>query len=354
MAMDLAALHFNAKEEPDFSKFIVERVIEEVALEAIHGPIMTGLTMKQQIVFASQFGLSGISDTGCTRPESGAKTTLTEKFWEPEPVGDTFPICQADYNQLFKAAFDKISSYKERFDITGSDEQMFLATMIATAASQMIRRLAWNGDKDVAAATATDAGLISAANVKFFNPINGLWKQIFADTAIPVISLEENAQVTVALQTALAPGRSVEIFKKMSAAADERLTSDPTAIIMVNRGLFENYRDWLQSQTLPFSPDLTMKGMPMLEWDGHKVVNMSAVWDVYNKYFVNNTENNARWRPNRALMTVPANIPIGTLNDGDFTELDSHFEWKERKFYTAYGMTLDAKHLESYMTVAAY
>ena len=357
MAMDLSALTFNAKEEPDFAKFISERMFEQAALETMHGPIMSGLTMKQQIVFASAFGLSGIADTGCTRPESGAKSTLTQKFWEPKAIGDTFPICQADYNQLFKAYYDKITSYKERFDITGSDEELFLAAKVSEAASMMIRRLVWFGDTAVAAANATDAGLKAAGNVKFFSPLDGLWKQIFAEVtanALQRVTIDENSQVTTALQLNLAAGRSIELFESMWAKADDRLKADPTAKFMVSGAIFENYRQWLQSQSLPFNPTLTMDGMPSLMWNGHEVVNMSSIWGVNLSYFTNNTTDNAYWLPNRILFTAPSNIPVGTLNDGDFNELESWYERKERKNYTAYGMTLDAKFLEGYMGVAAY
>ena len=357
MVMDLALLTFNAKEEPDFAKFISERMFEQAALETMHGPIMTGLTMSQQIVFASAFGLSGIADANCTRPESGAKSIFTEKFWAPKAIGDTFPICQADYNQLFKAYFDKITSYKERFEIEGSDENLFLAAKISEAVALMLRRLIWFGDTAVAAADADDAGLKVAGNVKFFSPLDGLWKQIFAEATaatLQKVAISENSQVTTALQLTLAAGRSVELFESIWAVADDRLKADPTGKFYVSGALFENYRQWLQSQSLPFNPTLTTDGMPSLMWNGHEIVNMSSIWGINLNYFTNNTTDNASWLPNRILFTVPANIPVGTLNDGDFTELESWYERKERKNYTAYGFTLDAKFLEGYMAVTAY
>ena len=353
--IDVSALTLNAKEQPDFMKFVSERMYEFAGLQEIHGPIWTGLTMKEQIVFASLFGDSGIIDSSCTRPNSGGKAVFTEKFWEPSNIGDTLVLCQSDVNALFKAYYDKITSYAQKFDFTGSDEETFLATVFAESAAMAIRRLVWFGDKTTAEATASAAGVTAAAKVKFYTPINGLWQQIFNNANIAKVSLAENSQVTTALQLTLASGRSVEIFEEMWAKADPRLKADPNARFMVNGAIFENYRKWLQSQSLPFNPTYTTDGFASLTWNGKQVVNMEILWDLkLQADFVDNTTNNAYFLPNRALFTVPTNIPIGTLNEGDFTELDSWFEKKERQNYMAYGFTLDAKFLEAYMAVVAY
>jgi hypothetical protein len=98
-----------------------------------------------------------------------------------------------------------------------------------------------------------------------------------------------------------------------------------------------------------------MEGLPSLKWNGKAVVNMETVWDLHLQAdFVDNTTNNAYYLPNRVLLTVPANIPIGTLNESDMSELDIFYEKKERQLYAGYGFTLDAKYLEPYMVAVAY
>ena len=82
-AIDLSGLTLNPKESTDMMRFVFEQVFERPDLRSLHG-VQTGVTMKEQIVFASQFGKTGLKgDATCTRKTSGAKSTLTEKYWEP-------------------------------------------------------------------------------------------------------------------------------------------------------------------------------------------------------------------------------------------------------------------------------
>ena len=99
--IDVSGLTLNPK-EPDFEKFVFERIFEQPVLNTIHR-VYTGLTMQEKIVIAGIFGLTGIADTSCERPSSGAGLNTSEKEWLPARIGDTFVHCQADVNALFKA-----------------------------------------------------------------------------------------------------------------------------------------------------------------------------------------------------------------------------------------------------------
>ena len=260
---------------------------------------------------------------------------------------------------MFKAYYTKIRQYAEKFDIEGSDLEQLLAVMLTEAAMKAVWRIAWLGDKSVAAATASAAGLITSDNVKFYNQINGLWYQIFAAKTAGSLTayykIDENDEVTTAAQTTLTDGRSVEIFEEIWAKADSRLRGDSTAQLLVSREIFENYRKYLQAKGENFSIQYTMDGFPSLMWNGLQVINMENVWDLRLRAdFVDNTTNNAYYIPNRVVLTVPANIPIGTLNENDMSNLEVWYEKKERQMYNAYGFTLDAKLLEEYMIAVAY
>jgi len=70
--------------------------------------------------------------------------------------------------------------------------------------------------------------------------------------------------------------------------------------------------------------------------------------------FVDNTTNNAYYLPNRIMFTTPANIPIATLNEGDFTEMEVFYDQKLRELNMGMGFSLDAKLVEEHMAVVAY
>lgn len=339
--LNLSALTLNPKEQTEFAQFIQERIFETPALADIFD-IRTGVKMKEQIVFASLLSKSGIKDTSCTRPTSGATSTLTQKYFEPVGVGDTFELCQTEVNALFKAYYDKINSYKEKFDITGSDEELFLSALIENSASMAIQRLAWFGDTAIAAATSGAAGLISAGDVKFYDAMNGIWKQIFAGvtaTTIKKTNIETTAEAT---------------FEGIWAAADTRLRTSPDKMILVSRSIFDKFTKELRAAQQNFSLEYTENGMAMVKWNGIPVVNMENVWDLNLADFVENTTTNDPYLPDRVVLTVKNNFALGTLNDGDFTELEAWYNKDERKNKLAYGMTIDAKLLEEYLVSVAY
>lgn len=356
--LNISALTLNAKENPDFSKFISEQVYQRPELRALH-TVFTGLTMKEQIVLASQFGKTGLKgDATCTRKTSGAKSTLTQKYWEPAGIEDTLVHCQAELNGLFKAYSDKITAYRQKYDISGTDEEVFLSILFEESMTRTIWRAIWLGDKAVAAAGAAAAGLISAGNVGFYDYFDGLWKQSFA--AVTAGSLKRytialNAQTTKANQLALTAGLSVTYFEAVWALADPRLKAAVEAQFLVTGAIFENYRQYLQSKGENFSIGYTMDGLQTLKWNGKNVVNMETIWDLdIQADFVDNTTNNAYYLPNRIMLTTPSNTPIGTLNEGDFNEIEVFYDQKPRELNMGYGFSLDAKLVEEYMAVVAY
>ena len=179
-AISVSSLTLNPKEVGSFSQFVNQLVFEKPELRALH-QVYRDIKMKEQIVLAGKMGLMGKKNSGtCTRQSSNASVNLTQKYWEPVMIEDTITNCQAEVNSLFKAYFDKIQEYRERFDITGSDEYLFLAKEIEDAIVDAVYRAIWFGDTDVAASGANTAGLVDGDNAYAFNYFDGFWKQIFS------------------------------------------------------------------------------------------------------------------------------------------------------------------------------
>jgi len=356
--LDTTGLTLNPQEVQEIQSFIIEKVFTRPELLSLHG-IQTGVKMKEQIVFASQFGKTGLKGSGCDRQTSGAASILTQKYWEPVIIEDTMIHCNKELNALFKAYFTKIQRYRDLFEIEGTDLQIFFSILMLETMQRTIWRAAWFGDTAVAAAAAGTAGLVSAGDVKFYDYFDGLWKQIFTGvtaTDINRYTIALNAEVTKAAQLALTSDLAKDTyFEQVWKLADPRLKADPNAKFYVSNSIWENYRQSLQSAGENFTIDYTQEGFRMLKWNGKEVVNMETVWDL-DLYadFVDNTTNNAYYLPNRIVLTVPENMPIGTLSESDFEELDMWYDKDNRQNKLAYGFTLDSKVLEEYMIVVAY
>ena len=358
--IDISGLTLNPLEVQEIQSFIIEQVFSRPDLMAIHG-IQTGVTMKEQIVFASQFGKTGIKgDSTCTRKTSGAESVVTQKYWEPVGIEDTLIHCNKELNALFKAYFLKIQKYRDNYEIEGTDLQIFFSILMLETIQSTIWRAAWFGDTSVAVAGVAAAGLVLAGDVKFYDYLDGLWLQIFAGvtaTDIERVTITENAITTSkADQLVLASSTAaIDYFKAIKAKADPRLRSNPDAQLLVNREIYDNYVDYLVDNSIVYTVELTQTGLPSVKWDAYTVVNMETVWNVdAREDFLNNTTDNVYDLPHRIVFTAPANIPIGTLNESDFTELEMWYEQKERENNLAYGFSLDAKLLEEYLIVVAY
>ena len=355
--LDITTLSINPKEPNSFGEFIVEQIVAQPQLKDVV-TLRQGVTMGEYIYKLAQLGLTGVADNGCARPEGGAKAVITEKTRSPKNIGDTFYNCQAEMDNLFKAYFSKITNYNQKFDITGSDEEKTIVALVENAAYQSILRHGWLGDTAIAAAGAATAGLVVAGNAKFFNVINGIWKDIFVGVTGGTISkvvIAENALLTTALQTALAADRAETIFESIWTLASANLKADPSAQLLVSGELFENYRKTMKKTGANFDISIAQNGLETLMFNGKKVVNMATVWDIVNRaYLVDNTTNNAYYLANRAVLTTAANLDFSTLSENDLTSIESAYLVKERQNMTSYGFTLDANIVDDDMIVVAY
>jgi len=453
--IDLSGLTLNPIEVQEIKDFIIERVFEHPQIKEIHN-FQTGIKVKEQIAFASQFGKTGLKKTSsCDIQTSSPESILTEKFWDPIGIEDALILCQATVDKLFKVYYTKITNYRELYDISGSDMEIFYAILMIESMVQTIWRAAWFGDtgvavssdvtativgttntnltvnavaagalgneislevssvtaspatitvvgnvveielltgakdvSDIAALIAGSAaaaalitvagtgdvavegaivtaggtdtpGLASAADVKFYDYFEGLWEQIFAGvtaTTIERVTITENAVLTSkANQLTLAAGAAVAYFKTVKNVSDTRLRSDPSAQLLVSRELYDNYIDYLEDKGVVYDINIVQDGLQSVKWSGYDVVNMETIWDLASREdFENNTDGIAYQLPHRIVFTVPNNIPLGTLNESDFTELEQWYNIDDRENKTAYGFTLDAKELEEYMITVAY
>ena len=119
----------------------------------------------------------------------------------------------------------------------------------------------------------------------------------------------------------------------------------------VTRELWQNYQDTLEDKSIVFSLAETTDGISKMSYRGIPI-KVRHDWDNnIRSYQDNGTKFNL---PNRAILTVKENIPVGTLSQEDLDNLESWYEKKDKANYIDFDLKLDVKHLLPYMTVAAY
>lgn len=353
--LDLAALTMNPEEASDVSQAIFERTITGGALSEYHD-IETGIHHKTQIPFIGNLGLVGLKVTGCNRNENPSQIPLTEKYWDPALIGDRLAHCATDVNSLLKL-FKKAQKINPDFyNRIGSEEFGVIIAKVEQAMTKMNNRLVWFGD--TAAANVTGGGVITdGVDVKYFNIIDGLFKQIFAEvptTAKNYVEISENAGASYAAQK-LADGKALATLRAMHNAMDSRffeaLEDGAVPEFLVTREFQQNYWATLEDKSMAFSLSETQDGISQLSYRGIPI-KVRHDWDSNIRAYQDNaTKLNL---PHRAILTVKENIPVGTVSESDLSEITSFYDQKDKKNYIDFDLKLDAKHLLNYMTVAAY
>ena len=346
--IDLTGLTINEDEAREIGALIIEKALVQGTLSEVH-EIMTGIHHKQQIPFAGRIADSLKASSGCV-PNAGTGVTLTEKFWEPEKYDARWTHCAADLNALQKLFAKAQRVNPDFYDRIDSQELGVLYAMIETMLIEVLPEKVWFSDKN--AADTDNSGVFTVGtDLGLYNVINGIFVEIFADSQIPRVTISENSQASYFAQRLPEDG-AYDYLTEMVNKADARLIEDPSAFILVTRSMADNYRSTLRNKNLGAGfLEVVENGRPQLRFDGIPLI-VKHEWD---RFISANQNDGSKWNlPHRAVMTVRENIPVGTIAQEDMETLDSFYDRTLKSNIVDVALSLDAKHLESYMTVVAY
>jgi hypothetical protein len=335
------------KEVAELSKAIFETAFTNPELQKMHS-IEEGIDMKSQILLLSSMGMQGLpADGTCTPQDSEAGIIATQKYWENNKVEVRIPYCNTDLPALLKAFGTKSNKY----DVEASDEVKMLASRLLEAIDETVLRLAWFGDKS--AANVVSGGTISnSVNKAYFKSVDGLWKQIFAGVTagdIQRATIAANTGTTYVAQE-LAAGEALTAMRKVYNKADSRLKNHSDGLFIVTQSIYDNFLDKLEDAGLNAVGQLAIND-GVMTYRGRNIV----VADFMDRVITSSLNNGTKYNlPNRIVFTIPSNIPVGTLDSGEFKELAIWYDKTDRKVYTENIFSLDAKVLEEYLISVAY
>lgn len=346
--INVAALSLNAQEVTEVSKAVTELAFIMNDLGLIN-TIQTGISMKEQIVFVDNLDVGGEAFTNCTPAEQDG-LTMTEKFWDPALIGGRFTHCANDLNQLLKIFTRAKKANPDYFDRIGSEEMGMLLAKISDAIKVSVFAKSWFGD--TAAAVQPGGNFtIAGFNGGLWNQFDGIWKQIFADAAVPRYTITENSGATYVLQE-LAAGESNNILRALYQNADTRLRGHADVQIVVTDSIWQNYYDYLEdTQKTGGVIEILEGGKQALKYRGINVINEPEMDRIIRKYQDDLT---VHFLPHRAIMTIPDNVPIGTLSSDDLETLKSFYYEYGLSNIVDYAYFLDAKFGEAYLASVAY
>ncbi|MDI9257293.1 hypothetical protein [Flavobacterium sedimenticola] len=335
------------KEVTELSKCIFETAFTNPELAQMH-KIEEGIDMKSQILLFSSMGMQGLPANGtCTPQDSDAGIVATQKYWENNKVEVRIPYCKEDLPALLKAFGQKSNKY----DVEASEEVKMLSSRLLEAIDETVLRLTWFGDKS-AANVASGGTIANSVNKDYFKSVDGIWKQIFSGVTAGEIQRAVIAANTGTTYTAqeLAAGEALTAMRKVYNQADSRLKNHPDAMFIVTQSVYDNFLDKLEDAGLNAVGQLAIND-GVMTYRGRKIV----VADFMDRIITSSLNNGTKYSyPNRIVFTVPSNIPVGTLDSGEFKELAIWYDKTDRKVYTENIFSLDAKVLEGYLISVAY
>jgi hypothetical protein len=356
----LTPVDFCGKQVMQFSEAFWTSTFQNPALNEIL-TIIPGVKAKQQVVILGLLGLVGKtkSTTQCAPDVSDQEIPSVQKFYDPNWIEDRFVECWK--NLLEKFYVWGLKNNIQAPDLTGTDFADFLIERVVDGLVQSIYRIAWFGDKD--AAHFEDSGesghITNDVDIRYFNAINGFWKQFFAIGAAnpdQKYDIANNEGVSYAAQKFTAQNTTDQyitgIMQAMVDGMDERLAADPNAKFYVTRSVAQQYMaERRKFPAIDLAYNRQEDGFDTLLFDGYEVVVLK-----FEDRFIKAYENSgvAYYLPHRIYLTTKENMHLAVSEQGSMSNVEAFYFEVDKQYYIDTLYSMDALVIEDYKVVLAY
>lgn len=339
------------------------RDVSQIILASVFAPDALGSVINffpnvhkgEKMGVIGEFGLMGVPYAGCGGEYAATMLPTNEKEWDINRWQIKEKICFADLESTFvKYMFQ---SGTQAPDLTST---VYLQDIIAPRLELAIKKLVWRlgffGDKS-AAASGSGGVLKEAANAKYFNTTDGLWKKAYEAVAggtMKRVTVAANAETTFAKQqTAIAAANVASgIFDQIIANASPALRGMGGTIYCTLA-----LKDALEADLKKNNggSDLQWKalfdGIQETYYNGVRVLAL-PMWDEIIKGYEGTA---ATWnQPYRAIYTVKENLAIGSESSTELAALDIFFDKKDDYNYIKAIDSIGANFIQDDLAVVAY
>jgi hypothetical protein len=305
------------------SELIFDEVVKGPDLNMIH-TVYPNIVTQAQIGFISKGGLVGVANQGCNpTPQDWSVGTRDVKF-DPKAWEILIAACWTDLEAT--AAVYSLHRGVNIPDFTDTDYMTILMEVLLNAMNEFMYRFIWFSDVD--AANIADGGEITdGVNIKYFNILDGLFKQMDAQIALNPkqhITITENAGSTYATQEVPA-ANALQYIKDAYRAAPRQLRSMRNKMFLVTGGLYDAYAENLESACcMETTYQNLVNGMTTLSYKGVPIIEMS-IWDEIIESYYNNTTTGRYINPNRLVFTAPEVLAVGVDDPNAFDSVKSWY-----------------------------
>lgn len=314
---------FNGDVLRSVSELIFDEIVKGPDLNMIH-TVYPNIVTQSQIGFIGKGGLVGVKNAGCNPTAQDWSVGTRDVQFDPVAWEILIAACWTDLEA--SAAVYSLRTGTDIADFTDTDYMTILMEVLLNAMNEFMYRFVWFQDTD--AATLANGGEVSdGVDVKFFNMLDGLFKQIDAQIALkPVqhVSIAENAGMTYDAQIVSA-ANAAAYLRAAYRAAPIQLRNMRNKSFLVTQGIYDAYVESLQSACcIESTYQNLVNGMTTVSFNGIPVIPM-PIWDEIIASYFNDSTKSRYVNPNRILFTSPDVLAVGVDNPNAFDTVKSWY-----------------------------
>ena len=338
--LDFSKFTFSVEEIRAVNELLYDEVVKapEIALICT---VFNGIVYDKEIGFIGKGGLVGVAGNGCD-PVAQAFAIATRKIkWEPKAIEVYIEQCRTDVEAT--AAVYSMKSGVSYDDFTGTDYMNIILTVLADAIKESMIRIFWFNDT-LADVVGNGGTLTTGTEKKYFNVINGFFKQLLAQVAVnPAqrVTISENAQATYVAQEML-PANAKGYLQSLVFKAPMQLRNMADSFILCTQSFYDAYYLSLQGTVIQDMYMNLTEGISVLKYNGKALIPV-PIWDVIIHTYYNN--GTTLLNPHRAIYTAKSLLAVGTDSAKTIGDLDVRYDKESRKVKIESFGKVDAKML---------
>ncbi len=326
--LDMDKFTFVGKLIDSISELIMEETIQGPDINSVH-TVFPDIVVHTEMGFVGKGGLVGVAGAGCDPTCSPWKVNTRKVVWEPKRW--EFLLCECWTDLEAAATIYSLRTGVNIPDFTDTDYMNLVLDVLQDAIMDFWWRLFWFND--TAAANVSDGGVITnGVDLRYFNIIDGLWKQIFAQVGTnasqKAVTITENAGATYAEQT-LNPANVKDYLSRVVFAAPLQLRKQADRFILVTQSVYDAYTQSLMDACCLESSRVAMlNGVPALSYNGIPVIAMPKWDEMIMEYEDTGVKLN---NPHRVLFTAKSVLGVGVDSPTSFEQLRVWYDPNSRK-----------------------
>lgn len=324
--LDMSKFTFDGDTLRLLSEMVFDETLRNSDINAIH-TIYPNIVTKKEIGFIGSGGLVGVANQGCNPTAQPWQINTRKATFDPKAWEVLIHECWTDLQDT--AVVYSLRTGTDISDFTNTDYMNILLEVLGNSMRQFWWRLYWFNDID--AKNVTDSGLITdGVDTKFFNIINGFWKQIILQVTANTkqrVTITENAGATYKDQY-VEPAAAKEYFKELRFSAPLILRQQTDGFIISSQMLYDAYKMSFQDTCCLESARVALlNGMETLSIDGVPIIPITEFDTIIQSYENTGTKWN---NPNRAVYTTKAVLAAGIDNPNAFDDLKVWYDLNTR------------------------